>query len=228
MIRIIRPVEPVVLTNNKKEWTRVYLTAREVYNVTPTPNNKRAKASAESKYNHISVKEALLMACNSKCVYCESHITHIAYPHIEHFKPKAKFPKLCFEWKNLFLGCTICNGPTYKSDKWPTSSKGGPFINPETENPNTFFNFIFDEKTGVSLVHPKGKRARTTEKELGLNRIELLKHRNPVVKKLAYIALQASKGDKAALAELKFCMEPDQEYSAFARSFFRKFKLKMK
>jgi uncharacterized protein (TIGR02646 family) len=226
MIKIVRTVEPVVLTNNKTNWTTAYLAARTAFNNTPSLANKRAKKSAESKYNHATIRTALVDMCKGKCVYCESHVTHVAYPHIEHFRPKTRFPKRCFEWKNLFLGCAVCNGASYKSDKWLVAAQGGPFINPEIENPNSFFDFNFDPITGVSDVKPKGTRAKKTEITLGLNRIELLKHRNPVVKKLAYVALRASKGDLDALAELKFSMQPDQEYSAFAKSFFRKYKLK--
>ena len=225
MIRVIRTAEPTVLINNKVKWTTDYRRARAAYNRKPTKNNLRRKNAAESKYNHRAVRTELITMCHGKCVYCESHVMHVSYPHIEHFRPKAKFPNLCFEWENFFLACSICNGSMYKSDKWPTSASGGPFIDPEIENPNTYFEFNFDPITGVSDVKPKGRRAKTTEKIFGLNRIDLLKHRNPVVKKLAYIALQASKGDVDALKEIKDSMQPDQEYAAFARAFFRKYRL---
>lgn len=226
MITVKRVAEPPILIANSKIWTKAYILARNNYSKKRSVKNKQILTSAEGRYGHIRIKEALINMCHGKCVYCESHVTHVSYPHIEHFKPKSRFPKLCFSWKNLFLACAICNSAEYKASKWPTSFKNGPFINPELENPRTFFDFVFDAKTGVSIVKPKGRRAKMTEKELGLNRADLVKHRNAQVQRLAFIALKASKGDKAALVLLKSAMLPNEEYSAFAISFFRRFKLK--
>jgi uncharacterized protein (TIGR02646 family) len=149
----------------------------------------------------------------------------VSYPHIEHFRPKSRYPKQCFVWENLLLGCSICNGAAFKHDKFPLNKDGGPLINPETENPASFFDFIFDAKVGVAYVRPKNVRAETTEVTLGLNRPDLERHRSAFVRKIAFIALKASQGDVNALTELKFCMQPDQEYSAFAIAFHQKFKL---
>ncbi len=163
---------------------------------------------------------------SGKCAYCESHIAHIDYGHIEHFRPKSKYPGLCFEWKNLLLGCAICNGSTYKGTNFPTAKLNGPIVNPTTENPDDFLTFIYDPLTGVSSVLGKNKRGDTTWKLLGLNRTELVKHRNSMVRKLSFVAIQASKGDLDALNELKSCLNKDEEYSAFAKMLFKKFKLK--
>ena len=152
-------------------------------------------------------------------------ISHVGYGHIEHYKPKSKYPADCFEWENLLLGCEICNGSQYKGDKFPLAHEGGPFINPCDENPDDFFEFEFDRATGTANVIPQNRRADTTERELGLNRPDLVKHRSNVVRKLAYVALRARDGDADALAELQRCMENDQEYAAFARALSKRFHL---
>jgi len=221
MIRIQRTPEPKVLTENKAHWKTNYLVAVSAYNTNKSAQNKRIKEKAEGKYNYPQVKSALKYMCFGKCAYCESHIPHIGYGHIEHYKPKSKYPALCFEWDNLLLGCEICNGKEYKSDKFPLANEGNPFINPCDEAPNDFFEF--DPATGTSNIIPKNRRGETTEKELGLNRPDLVIHRSQVVRKLAYFALLAKDGNEDALAELKRCMNNDQEYAAFARAFHRIF-----
>jgi hypothetical protein len=53
-------------------------------------------------------------------VYCaipEGRFGGIRNFHIEHFRPKAKFPKLENIIANLYLACAICN--VLKSDDWP-------------------------------------------------------------------------------------------------------------
>lgn len=225
MIKIKRSPEPNVLKKNKKRWKKEYLEAVALYNTRKTIINKKRILKAEGRYNHREVKKALNEMCCEKCSYCESHISHVSYGHIEHFKPKSKFPEFCFEWENFLLGCAVCNGKQYKSDNFPEKNEGGPFINPTTESPEYFFEFEFDPETGTANVLPKNTRAKTTEIELGLNRPELVKHRSDVVRKIAYVALQAKNGDNHALDELHRCMDADQEYAAFARAFHQRFKL---
>jgi uncharacterized protein (TIGR02646 family) len=225
MIRIQRTTEPEVLTKNKASWKTRYLKAVEAYNTHKSVQNKRNKEKAECKYNHPRIKSALENMCFGKCAYCESHIPHIGYGHIEHYKPKSKYPGLCFEWDNLLLGCEICNGPKYKGDKFPLIQEGGPFINPCDEDPDIFFEFEFDSATGTANVIPKNSRGEITEKEIGLNRSDLVTHRSQVVRKLAFFTLRAKDGDADALAELKRCMNEDEEYAAFARTFHRIFNL---
>lgn len=163
--------------------------------------------------------------CCSKCAYCESHLSHVSYGHIEHFKPKSRYRELCFEWDNLLLGCAVCNGKQFKGDKFPSKEEGGPFINPCEELPDDYFSFEFDPDTGTANIVPKNHRASTTVREIGLNRPDLIKHRSDLVRKMAFVALQAKNGNMDALNELRRCMENDQEYAAFARAFHLRFNL---
>lgn len=225
MIPIKRTPEPAILTKNKKQWTDDYLQAIIEHNANNSPQTKKKIQKAQNRYHHQSIKKALEQMCFSKCAYCESHITHISYGHIDHFMPKSKFPKHCFDWENLFLGCAVCNGTQYKGDKFPAAEEGGPFINPCLEKPEAFLDFQFDAQTGTANVIAKNTRGQTMVSKLGLNRPELVQHRSNLVRKIAFVALQARNGDLVALAELSRCMEEDQEYAAFARCFYLKFKL---
>ncbi|HEV2478693.1 MAG TPA: hypothetical protein VGS79_03480 [Puia sp.] len=163
---------------------------------------------------------------DGKCAYCESHISHISYPHIEHYRPKSRFPNLCFSWTNLLLGCAICNGKEFKGDRFPGPAENGPILNPVNENPEDFLEFEYDPATGTAMILGKDPRGTKTVDLLGLNkRPDLVRHRSSVVRKMAVIAIQASHGNIEAIAEIKRCMGKDEEYSAFAKALFKKFGL---
>ena len=162
MIKIIKNPEPQVLKEKKEEWTnrlQEYL-----------QKNIEIPKSLSTKYNQTEVKDALKIECRNKCMYCESTISHIAYDHIEHIKPKAqnKFPELTFVWENLGLSCPICNnkkGSIYDADL--------PFINPYIDDPADFFIAL----GGIIKKKPANKRAELTLKILDLNRNELIEQR---------------------------------------------------
>jgi uncharacterized protein (TIGR02646 family) len=225
MIRIARGDKPKILADNETQWTSDYLEKVSAFAVTPSSENKKSKTKAEAKYRHPRIKEALKTAFSGKCAYCESHVVHIDYGDIEHFRPKSKFPELCFHWKNLLLSCGICNDTAHKGDHFPDSEEGGPLVNPADENPDEFFYFEFDPATGTANVLPKNQRGHTTELILGLNRKELVQHRSAVVRKMVYVAICASQGDNEALHEISSCCSKENEYSAFARSLVYRFSL---
>lgn len=65
-------------------------------------------------------KEAIADYCESRCVYCAIHegrFGGLRNFHVEHFRPKARFPEFENEIANLYLACAICN--VLKSDDWP-------------------------------------------------------------------------------------------------------------
>ncbi len=226
MIRFNRTEEPRILRKNRVKWNDALNKALSDYRNNPSKENKKKLDVAYGKYNQQEVKESLKDMFSGKCAYCESHITHIGYGHIEHFRPKSKFPNLCFDWNNLMLGCEICNGSGYKGDKFPEADEGGPFVNPVDENPDTFFKFEFDPSTGLANVISNNTRASITEKELGLNRPDLVKHRSYVVRKMVFAAIKANEGDLDAIREIKKCCLKEEEYSAFAKALVERFKIK--
>lgn len=227
MIFVVRDKKscPKVLKKNGTNWTINLLISINQYNSDPTKENKNAKENAESKYNHPEVKKALKDMFSGKCAYCESYVLHIDYGDIEHFAPKSIYPHLCYDWDNLLLSCGICNGPSFKGNKYPTETQNGPFVNPTKEDPNEFFEYIYDYEVGIALIKPKNHRGATTEIDLGLNRVELVKNRSEKLKKIVLIAIIASKGDNQAKEILlESCLEKS-EYSAFAITIAKRFNL---
>lgn len=225
MIHIDRTEKPEVLLKNEAIWTSELQNAIIQFQENKTQKNKTKYNKALNKYNHKQVKKSLLTMFSGKCAYCESHITHVGFSHIEHYQPKSKFPELCFDWNNLLLACEVCNGKGYKGDKFPSEDEGGPFVNPVTESPDVFFDFEFDQNTGTANVIPKNERAITTEKELGLNRPKLLKHRSSIVRKMVFAALIAKDGNENGIEEIHKCSRSEDEYAAFARTLVKRFDL---
>jgi uncharacterized protein (TIGR02646 family) len=177
MIKVNRTEIPDILLQNANNWTVNYLIAKANYSENNTSENKKLFEKAQKKYNHETVKNALKAMFHNKCAFCESNITQVYAGDIEHFRPKSKFPELCFEWENLLFACSICNGKSNKGDKFPSENEGGLLINPLDENPTDFFRFEYDEITKLFLLIPLNERADTMLKVLKLNRDDLAEFR---------------------------------------------------
>jgi uncharacterized protein (TIGR02646 family) len=224
MIKVARLAKPEILSKQAETWRDAYLHAIVELEADKTNTlKKKAKDKAEAKYAHDEVRSQLRIMFDSKCAFCESHILQVSYDQIEHFRPKQRFPELAFEWENLILACGVCNGAKYKGVKFPEASDGGPFVNPALDEPNEFFDFIIDRATGLAEVNPKSPRGTITERELGLNRPDLLKHRSKVVMNIFLLALKAEQGDADCKEMLIKNCQPQYEYAAFARSIADRF-----
>lgn len=206
MIRVKRGRSPGVLTRNRARWLSDLQQA--------TTQEERDRVL--ERYRHKEVKDALVALFHGKCAYCESFIRHVDYGHIEHYRPKAKYPKLAFTWSNLVLACGVCNGSEYKGDAFPLKAKGGPLINPCAEEPSLHLSFEYDPVAKLSSVRGKTTRGDTTEKCLGLNRQDLRTHRSTRIKHLWFIAQKAAT-DSEARQLLDEAAASSHEYSAFAR-----------
>lgn len=71
--------------------------------------------------NYLSYKPFLRKDFEYRCVYCERTETHLGGEEafeVEHFKPKAKFPRLVCEYGNLYYACRRCNGHKWRT--WPS------------------------------------------------------------------------------------------------------------
>ena len=205
MIRVRRGRAPDVLTRNRARWLKDLQQARTV----------DARKLVLDRYRHEDVKDALVALFQGKCAYCESCIRHVDYGRIEHYRPKAKYPRQAFTWSNLVLACGVCNGGEYKGDSFPLKANGGPLLNPSAEDPDQHLSFEYDPKARIASVRGRTTRGTTTEKCLGLNRKDLRTHRSTRIKHLWFIAQRAAT-DPEARQLLDEAASASQEYSAFA------------
>lgn len=170
----------------------------------------------QTNYRHPENKEKLKSACNDKCMYCESKISHIYYGDIEHIKPKSRFPELEFIWENLGYPCSKCNGN--KRDKFVDEL---PFLNPFEEDPDhsliALGDFIFHR--------PGNARGEVTVKEMDLNRPELIERRHERIDMIRGLADKLNMTSNThlkqlLLKELKTEVANDKPYTFVAKAAF--------
>ncbi|MCY4555286.1 MAG: HNH endonuclease [Chloroflexi bacterium] len=160
MIRLNQAAQPQILADNGETWTAEYVR----WYVNPI-------GAAPRRYAHPQIRSALEAETASKCAYCEGRISDVAYTHIEHKRPKSKYPKLVCAWENLTIACPKCN--TNKGDyDVPEYSLLDPYLD-DVEEEVAF---------GGPLALPRGgARARATITLLDLNRKDLLFARGEVL-----------------------------------------------
>jgi len=178
------------------------------------PKCPNPEALAKGNYADPVNKEALKESTSGKCMYCESKIEHNSYAHVEHIKPKAKFPELEFAWENLGFCCQRCN--TNKGDKYDEAML---FINPYNENPDDYIVFL------SFFMYPKqgSERGEYTIRELQLNSAGLLERRKEKIdnfNKMIQAAFRTSNETlrNQAISELRTEAQKDKEYSAMLRT----------
>jgi len=181
------------------------------------PSCPNPDALANGNYKHQINKNALRIASNDKCMYCESKISHIDHAHVEHIKPKAnnKFPELEFNWNNLGYACPKCNNN--KSDKYCCEC---PYIDPYSENPAEHL-YAF----GTLLFQRNGsERGEITIRDIQLNRPELVEKRAERIREMqkalnACFRTQNLALREYALQQLQQEGDRDKEYSIFVQAF---------
>ncbi len=81
-----------------------------------------------------------MMGPRERCMYCvDSHGSDI-----EHFRPKARYPRRAFKWANMLLCCTECG--RFKGSQFPLSGRRALLIDPSAEDP--WQGLDFDPVTG--------------------------------------------------------------------------------
>ncbi len=175
MRNVRRLPKPASLSKNASTWTSQLLA--EIKSC--STSGEKIWEKFYDKYNTKDVREALNRMYNNCCCYCESKIGIVDYPHIEHRKPKRSkanppicYPDLCFDWDNLHLACTKCN--ISKSDKFDISN---PILDAVTDIliENHFTYRLSPD--GRLLWWPKSNRAKTTSRDVDINREELARAR---------------------------------------------------
>jgi uncharacterized protein (TIGR02646 family) len=166
-------------------------------------------------------KETIAVMSFQKCVYCEGPINALRASHVEHFKPKAVFPLLAYEWTNYFLGCAGCNGA--KAHHWP--ERGG-YLRPDQGDPSRHFVF---EADGTVTAVKAGSAADRTLTDLDLKRQWLVNRRRfnieAMMRLLDYAVLRYRNGDKAEANQLariilRNVSDPAAAYSAALEQHF--------
>ncbi len=136
-----------VLRKELDKETAGYLTKRQsdankkssAKNLKPDGHWKASRQTAAIKTVFTCLQS--MMGQRQRCMYCvDSHGCDI-----EHFWPKANFPKRLYQWDNLLLCCTECG--RFKGNKFPLSENQQPLLlDPSIDEPWQYLDF--DPATG--------------------------------------------------------------------------------
>jgi hypothetical protein len=156
-------------------------------------------------YGSTTVKDKLKTIFKCKCAFCETNTHAGAHKDVEHFRNKAHYYWLGYEWTNLLLSCQICNRdfkgtlfPLQNDAKRVTAhplsisgeldrrqchilskslkSEKRLLLHPAIENPKKHLKFLSNGL--VKGLTPKGKKSVEV---YGLERDELRKARENIV-----------------------------------------------
>ncbi len=141
--------------------------------------HKKANPALEKHgYRDHRVREFLRQEGLLRCAYCAVHenaVGGVQAFHIDHYKPKKKFPALTNSLSNLFYVCPICN--RFKSDDWPANPRPT-FSNSSYPNPSKVdYSKLFDVSSSDYVVSGLFVASKYIVEKLYLNRPQLILER---------------------------------------------------
>jgi len=157
--------KPDCLDKNSQIWTDDFILKRQ----------KKTKYWNWHKYKNEKVEnilsEKLSKLTDYHCAYCGIYPLKqkVGGRSIDHFKPKANYPDLAFEWTNLFIACPDCQ--KIKGSNFPNN------VEPlKPDSCHYHFDYWFKINWVNNHIEPNPKRnqreqeiARETINWLGLN-----------------------------------------------------------
>ena len=147
------------------------------------------------------------------CVYCTVHEVEwggLRNFHVDHYRPKSRFPHLICDYSNLLYACGVCN--VYKGDDWPSDDPledGQGYLDPCEHDFDDHFRFQDDGIIcGLSPV------AKYMIERLHLNRSQIVRQRYKRYKDQTDYELHLANYDAAiALAQqaIASCCDTEDE-----------------
>lgn len=113
-----------------------------------------------------------------QCVYCAIHEASfggIRNFHIEHYRPKSKFPDLINDIKNLYYACPICN--TFKSNDWPSDTTEDFSRHCYSDPSLVDYSDIFDTDRTSGMISGRHPASKYMVERVYLNRPQLIMER---------------------------------------------------
>ena len=211
MIRVYRGNEPSGFDQRATDWRLRYELAKK-RDPNLTPSEFWSKVRREIRGD----ADKLFIASHGKCAFCESKITHVFAPHIEHYRPKGKFPDLMFAWGNWLLSCGRCN--ERKWSHFPYCADEPCLIDPAGEDPSQHLSFIGCQ------VFASTTRGNQTIKLLGLDRSPLDQERAWWLLKIKILLLlmwRVPEASEEARLLLRWAVQPNAPYAAMTRAYLQ-------
>ena len=136
----------------------------------PAAEAKRLWNSKSNRaFDEVRAKLRKMASGLERCNYCEDG----QGTDIEHFYPKAQYPKKAFTWENYLLACSHCNS-NQKRSLFPTTADDEPLlIDPTVDDP--LEHLALTPSTG--RYRDRGEKGAASIRVFGLNREVLEKGR---------------------------------------------------
>lgn len=140
-------------------------------------------------------KELLAREAHYSCVYCAAHERHLGGSrsfHVDHYRPRKRFPDLVNDYTNLFYCCAICN--SYKGSDWPRDPSDDHSA-PTYPNPcRVDLSEIIDVDPDTAMLSGSAAASRYLIERLHLNRGQLrfLRRRAQLLESRRYLATRGA------------------------------------
>lgn len=180
MKNVARLSKPGSLERNGSRWKKELLDAIKRCET----SDEKVPEKHYNRYQQDDILKQLTDMYATLCCYCESQIGIVDFGHIEHRKPRRKYPESTFDWNNLHLACSKCNNA--KRDKYDETN---PILDAVVDPIHEHLDYRL---VGLYLKRwPKTLRGKTTVNHTKLNdehREGLLKARTIVYHEALQVA----------------------------------------
>lgn len=96
------------------------------------------------------------------CAYCEGPLDDLGR-HIEHFRCKDRFPKLTFDWSNLYGSCKRDDSCGFYKDNTAAPYDVNVLIEPCQDEPDHYFKFYSDGTVRIRIGLSTAEQERAEE-----------------------------------------------------------------
>jgi uncharacterized protein (TIGR02646 family) len=131
--KLVRLSQPQHLEANASDWTATFVAGRAA--------DPKFAFNWRSQTCYREIKQQLLQITQGHCAYCDGPLGTESRETVDHFRPKAQFPDLAYDWDNLFPCCDKCQ--SVKREQFDAA-----LLKPD--DPDYFFEhyFLVNYKTG--------------------------------------------------------------------------------
>jgi len=211
MIRVDRGPAPDGFAARAADWRRRFEEARR----------RNPKLTASQFWSRVRAQvrvdaQSLYVAFHGKCAFCEAKMAHISSPHVEHYRPKSRFPDRMFDWQNWLLSCGCCNGKKWAH--FPDCDGQPCLLDPTAENPSMHLDFLDARMLG------KTRRGQETINLVGLDRSPLEDERAQWlmrINELLLLVCCVPEASADARQLLIWAMQANAPYAAMTRCYLR-------
>lgn len=120
----------------------------------PIPTKKAAtlwRKRPKATFEEVRATLERMATGRGRCMYCEDSLG----TDIEHFYPRARYPRRAFSWRNYLLACSHCNS-NLKRHRFPFLNRRPALLDPTVDDP--FEHLLFIPLTGeLCATGPKGQ-----------------------------------------------------------------------